>query len=90
MFSLFLLGIASKVSMLYSVSHFNVLMLQVDREERPDVDKVYNVLTVYLIYIFGGMSAESTYEDMIPKLFYFKEQKMVFINYPKFLWNLND
>lgn len=41
-------------------------------------------------YIFGGMSAESTYEDMIPKLFYFKEQKMVFINYPKFLWNLND
>lgn len=65
-------------------------ILQVDREERPDVDKVYNVLTVYLIYIFGGMSAESTYEDMIPKLFYFKEQKMVFINYPKFLWNLND
>lgn len=40
-------------------------------------------------YIFGGMSAESTYEDMIPKLFYFKEQKMVFISYPKFLWNLN-
>jgi len=66
-----------------------VSILQVDREERPDVDKVYNVLTVYLIYIFGGMSAESTYEDMIPKLFYFKEQKMVFISYPKFLWNLN-
>jgi len=34
----------------------------VDREERPDVDKVYNIdtLTFHLIYIFWSMAAKST------------------------------
>lgn len=60
-----------------------MLILQVDREERPDVDKVYNIDTLifHLVCIFGSMSAKSTYEDIV--------SKMVFKNYPKFLWNLN-